>query len=109
MSDSQPSKVFMFDPNDPEMEEAFNLARATFKQGDSARFRLREITDWMYVILGGKRTDCGSPPHTRRRSQRNDQQRCDPNEARQGAWLGQGRRPLGCERGDQIAGPNSSE
>ena len=31
MSDSQPSKVFMFDPNDPAMEEAFNLARATFR------------------------------------------------------------------------------
>ena len=120
MSDSLPSKVFMFDPNDPAMEEAFNLARATFryfwreiawerrrivpaldvacvkapfsdaetvvdhaeveqmwlssidfdgqfvsgellnapnwlktvKQGDSAQFRLREITDWMYVIGG---------------------------------------------------------
>jgi uncharacterized protein YegJ (DUF2314 family) len=120
MSDSRPSKVFMFDPNDPAMEEAFNLARATFryfwreiawerrriipgldlacvkapfsdgetvvdhteveqmwlgsidfdgqfvsgellnapnwlktvKQGESARFRLGEITDWMYVIGG---------------------------------------------------------
>ena len=120
MSDSQPSKVFMFDPNDPEMQEAYNQARATFryfwreiawerrrivpalevacvkapfsdsetvedhseveqmwlgsidfdgqfvsgellnapnaltsvKQGDSVRLRLREITDWMYVMSG---------------------------------------------------------
>lgn len=120
MSDSEPSRVFMFDANDPEMQEAYSQARATFryfwreiawerrrivpgldvacvkapfadsenvtdqseveqmwlgsidfdgqfitgellnapnqletvKQGDSARFRLREITDWMYVIGG---------------------------------------------------------
>jgi uncharacterized protein len=31
MSDSQPSKVFMFDPNDPEMQEAYNQARVTFR------------------------------------------------------------------------------
>jgi uncharacterized protein YegJ (DUF2314 family) len=31
MSDSQPSKVFMFDGNDPEMFEAYEQARATFK------------------------------------------------------------------------------
>jgi uncharacterized protein len=123
MSDSQPSKVYMFDVNDPEMQKAYEDARATFryfwreiawerrrivkgldlacvkapfsddesavgsqenpdieqmwlgeidfdgkfisgrlrnapnglqtvKQGDSAHFRLREITDWMYAIGG---------------------------------------------------------
>jgi uncharacterized protein len=120
MSASRPSKVFMFNPNDPAMEEAYNLARVTFryfwreiawerrriipaldlacvkapfsdeegdldptqveqmwlgsidfdgqfvsgnllnapnqlksvKEGDSARFRVREITDWMYAIGG---------------------------------------------------------
>ena len=31
MSDSQPSKVFMFDNSDPEMQEAYERARATFR------------------------------------------------------------------------------
>jgi uncharacterized protein YegJ (DUF2314 family) len=123
MSESHPSKVFMFDDNDPDMQRAYENARATFryywremawerrrivpaldlacvkapfsdgkqatttkdhpeaeqmwmsevdfdgqlvsgvllndpnwlksvKKGDSARFPLNEITDWMYVISG---------------------------------------------------------
>jgi uncharacterized protein YegJ (DUF2314 family) len=123
MSESQPSKVFLFDNDDPEMQEAYRTARSTFryfwrevawerrrivpaldlacvkapfsdgeratgaqgnpeveqmwmgevdfdgqfvsgellnapnwlksvKEGDSARFRLEEISDWMYVIAG---------------------------------------------------------
>ena len=123
MSDSQPSKVFMFDNSDPDMQEAYRKAQATFryfwrevswerrrivpaldlacvkapfsdgeraqksqehpdvehmwmsevdfdgqfvsgvllnspswlktvKEGDSARFPLDEISDWMYAING---------------------------------------------------------
>src|SRR5205823_13626232 len=31
MSESQPSKVFMFDDSDPEMQRAYEKARATFR------------------------------------------------------------------------------
>jgi Uncharacterized protein conserved in bacteria (DUF2314) len=31
MSESQPSRVFMFDDNDPEMQQAYENVRATFR------------------------------------------------------------------------------
>jgi uncharacterized protein len=31
MSESQPSRVFMFDNSDPEMQRAYENARATFR------------------------------------------------------------------------------
>jgi uncharacterized protein YegJ (DUF2314 family) len=79
MSDSLPSKVFMFDPNDPAMEEAFNLARATF------RYFWREIAWERRRIIPGLDLACVKAPFS---DDDNAGRAQDDPEAEQ-MWLGE--------------------
>ena len=79
MSESQPSKVFMFDNSDPEMLEAYEQARATFK------YFWREIAWERRRIVKGLDVACVKAPF----SDGEGDQRADGNPNVEEMWLGE--------------------
>ena len=79
MSESQPSKVFMFDNSDPEMHGAYEIARATF------RYFWRELAWENRRIVPGLDLACVKAPFSDGEGKTHSQEHPDVEQM----WLGE--------------------